>query len=241
MNDDVPPLSPRLAAIAREIASGSHVADIGTDHGRLPLWLAAEGLAASCLATEKDQALLGRVARPALSAPWAARVRYRAGDGLAAVLPEDGVDTVILAGLGGRTIVRLLGAPAAGRLALTRLVLQPRSEAALVRRYLSENGWRPVSESLTVERGRTHVTIAAGRGDDRGLYGDPMVTREDLMVAGPLLARSNDPEVARWWRSERTRLLAIVSRADAGNANTRARAGLARAGRILAAISTRGG
>lgn len=241
MNDEVPPLSPRLAAIACEIDPGSRVADIGTDHGLLPLWLAARRMAESCLATERNEALLARVARPRASAPWAARVRYRAGDGLAAVRPEDRIDTAVLAGLGGRTIVRLLSAPAAQALALTRLVLQPRSEAALVRRWLSEHGWRPVSESLSVERGRAHLTIAAGRGDDGALYRDRMLTRDDLLFAGPLLLRSKDPEVARWWRAERARLTEIVSRADSGQASARARAGLARAGRILAAISVRGG
>ena len=50
MDAALPKLTTRLAAIAGEIAPGSRVADVGTDHGRLPLWLAANGIVAYCLA-----------------------------------------------------------------------------------------------------------------------------------------------------------------------------------------------
>jgi len=237
----VPPLSPRLAAIAETIEPGSRVADVGSDHGKLSLWLVASGRAAYCLATERTAELLARVARPPADAPWARRLGYRAGDGLAAVLPEDRVDTIVLAGLGGRAIVRLLDAPAAGNLAPRRLVLQPRSEPALTRLWLSENGWRPVAERLTVARGRFHQTLAAERGDDADLYRDPALSREDLLAAGPLLVRSFNPEVEHSWRLQRDRFASIVDSAGSGRSVARARSGLARAERLLAAISTRGG
>jgi tRNA (adenine22-N1)-methyltransferase len=237
----LPKLSPRLAAVAAEIVPGSRVADIGTDHGRLPLWLAASGLAAYCLATEKSVALLARVARAGAGAPWSRRLAYRAGDGLEAIRPGDRIDTIVIAGLGGRTIVRILDTAAGRSPMLTRLALQPRSETALARRWLSEHGWRPVSERLTEDCRRTHVTIAAERGRDSDLYRDDALSREDLLAAGPLLARSGAPEVALVWRVERDRLASILARPGSGPSIARARAGYDRAVRILAAISTRGG
>lgn len=225
MIDRAPTLSPRLAALAEAIAPGSRVADIGSDHGLLPLWLAASGTAAFCLATEKSEALLHRVARPPETAAWASRVAYRSGDGLAAILPSDGIDTVVLAGIGASTIVRLLsGAEAFGPLA-SRLVLQPRSEAARLRRWLSGRGWRLSSERLTLDRGRFHVTFAAERGDDGELYRHRSLSRDDLYEAGPLLMRSGAAEVVQYWRMQRDRLASISAE------------GLARAERILAAIS----
>ncbi len=227
-------LPQRLAAVASEIEPGSRVADIGTDHGKLPLWLAATGRAAFCLATETEPALLARSATKAHGAAWAGRLAFRTGDGLAAIEEGDHIDTVVIAGVGGRTIVRLLTAPRSAD--LRRLVLQPRSEAVLLRRWLSEHGWRVASERLTEERGRFHLTLAAGRGDDADLYRHPSLDREDLLAAGPLLVRSGAPEVARAWRRERDRLAAIGSRASRVAA-ARARFGLARAERVLAAIS----
>jgi len=235
------PLSPRLAAVAREIAAGSRVADVGTDHGRLPVWLAENGTASYCLATERSEALLAPLARAKLGAPWSERVVGRAGDGLGAIRPEDRIDTVVLAGLGGRTIARLLSGEAGRGLAFTHLVLQPRGEAAAVRRGLSGNGWRLVSESLVEERGRLHLTLAAHRGGDDDLYRHDALDREDLLAAGPLLVRAPSPEFREAWRRERERLAIVLARPGAGASKARARADFARAGRVLAVISTRGG
>jgi tRNA (adenine22-N1)-methyltransferase len=237
----VPVLPPRLAAVASEIPAGSRVADIGTDHGRLPLWLGATGRAAYCLATEKTPALLARVVRAEAGTPWAARIAYRAGDGLAAILPGDRIDTVVLAGLGGRTIVRLLDEGHAARPKLRRLVLQPRSEAASVRRWLSEHGWRPVSERLVGSRERFHLTIAAEPGDDADVYRNPALDRDDLFAAGPLLVRTAAPELSRLLLLERERFGSILARAGSGAGKARARSELARTLRLLAAISPRAG
>jgi tRNA (adenine22-N1)-methyltransferase len=236
----VPPLSARLAALASAIPPGSRVADVGSGHGLLPLWLAAGGHVAHCLATEGTSTLLAGVARPPAHAPWAPLLDYRAGDGLAAIRPLDQIDTVVLAGLGGRTIVRVLGAAGAFGSLPSRLVLQPRSELVAMRTWLSENGWRLISERITVERGRFHQTLAALRGDDADLYGDDALSRGDLMAAGPLLVRTPTPEVFRFWSLERDRYASILD-GRTGHGLERARAGLARAERLLAAILTRAG
>jgi tRNA (adenine22-N1)-methyltransferase len=240
MDPIVSPLSPRLAALADAIAPGSRVADVGSDHGLLPLWLAASGRAAYCLAAEKTEELLAGVARPPAGAPWAAGLGYRAGDGLGAIRPDDRIDTIVLAGLGGRTIVRLLGAAEAESPALKLLVLQPRSEPALTRLWLSNHGWRPFGERLTLERGRFHLTLAAARGDDTELYAHPSLRREDLLAAGPLLVRSGSPEIGRYWRSEQVRLAGIVAGSRSGPSSVRARDDLARALRVIAVISPPG-
>ena len=236
----MPRLSPRLAALADAVPPGSRVADVGSDHGLLPLWLAASGRATYCLATEKTEALLPRVARPPEDVPWAGRLAYRAGDGLEAVRPEDRIDTIVVAGMGGRTLARLLDAPQLRDASLARLVLQPRSEFGLVRSRLSDRGFRPVAERLTFDRGRHHLTLTAERGDDGDLYGRAPLSREDLLAAGPILAYSGSGEHTRFWRSERDRLAAIVARAGTGAAFARAVKDLARAERILSAISKPG-
>jgi tRNA (adenine22-N1)-methyltransferase len=233
MDDRAPSLSPRLAAIARAVPPGSRVADVGSDHGKLGLWLAAAGRVAHCLSTERSEALLGRARRAPAGAPWAALLAYRAGDGLAAIRPDDRIDTVVLAGLGGRTIVRLLSGAGAFASIPARLVLQPRAEVVVVRQWLSENGWRLTSEQLTVWRGRFHATLAAERGDDADLYRHESLGREDLLVGGPLLVRGAPTELERFWQLQRARLAAFP---DGGS-----RAELARAERILAAISKRAG
>jgi len=235
------PLSPRLAALLDAILPGSRVADVGSDHGLLPLWLAESGRAEYCLATEKTEGRVRRVARPPANASWATRLGCRAGDGLAALRPEDRIDTIVLAGMGGRTIARLLDAPQAASSTLRRLVLQPRSEPALTRAWLRRHGWRPVAERLTEERGRFHLTLAAERGDDSDVYRHETLSREELLTVGPLLVRSSSPEMGRFWRSERDRLASILAGSGSGPSFQRARMDLTRADRVIAAISTPGG
>jgi tRNA (adenine22-N1)-methyltransferase len=235
------PLSPRLRALCDAIEPGSRVADIGSDHGLLPLRLAASGRAAFCLATEKTARRLRDVARPPADADWANRLGYRAGDGLAAIAASDRIDTVVLAGLGGRTIVRLLGAPGAGIFGLARLVLQPRSEPARVRAWLSERGFRPVLETLTEERGRFHLTIGAEWGEDADLYRHATLSRDDLLAVGPILVLARPPELARYWRAERDRWSSVLAVSSPGPGRARARSAVARAERLCAATSKRAG
>jgi tRNA (adenine22-N1)-methyltransferase len=234
------PLSPRLAALAEAVRPGSRVADIGSDHGQLPLWLAASGRAAFCLATERTEEILARVARPDPGEPWADRLAYRAGDGLEPIAPADRIDTVVVAGLGGRTILRMLARGLPRRPEIERLVLQPRAEPASARSFLHRHGWALVAERLTEDGGRLHLTIAAEPGVDPA-YEDDALSAEDLYAAGPLLVRSGRPEVAEAWRRERERLGRIVARGGSGASMERARAGLARAERILDFISKRAG
>lgn len=241
MSMRLPRLSPRLAAIAELIAPGSRVADVGTGHGKLPLALLSSGSAAYCLGTERSVTLLRQVARAPADAPWAPRLEHREGDGLAALNASDRIDTIVIAGLGGRTIVRILDAPAAAKLAPSRLVLQPRTEHSLLRLWLSEHEWRPVAERLAPGRGRWHLTIAVERGDDADAYDDRALSRGDLLAAGPLLARASPPELLRAWRWERDRFASILARPGRGPSMARARAGLDQAERILAVISRRGG
>jgi tRNA (adenine22-N1)-methyltransferase len=230
-------LRPRLAAVASLCPQATRLADVGSDHGRLPLALLASGRASFALATERTGARAERIGRPPTGAAWEARFAVRAGDGLAPLRPEDALDTIVISGLGGRSIVRILSGGRLPLLAPSFLVLQPCSEAAGVRAWLSANGWRPGEERLDACRGRRHVTLRAEPGDDAHLYRDDRLSREDLLAAGPLLARSGGDEVVAAWRETRERLRRILAspRLGAGTA-IRARTEMRRAERILARL-----
>jgi len=226
-----PVLSSRLAVVAALCPEAARLADVGSDHGLLPLALLASGRASRAIATERTRELADRIARPPAGACWEGRFAVRFGDGLAPLEAEDGLDAIVVAGLGGRSIVRILSA--GSRLPLLgpgALILQPRSEPALVRAWLSASGWALAAERLTGERGRRHLTLLAERGDDTLLYRDPQLTRDDLLAAGPLLVRSRDAEVVQAWRETRDRLRAIAS------SGRGAREELSRAERVLARL-----
>jgi tRNA (adenine22-N1)-methyltransferase len=221
------PLDARLLAVAEMIPHGSRVADVGSGHGLLPRHLLESGRAALCVATERDERRLASVLRHP-------GVVLRHGDGLAPLLPSDRLDVVVVAGLGGPTIARILGSPRREALRPRRLVLQPQTGAADLRRWLAGNGLGLVDERLALADGRYYPVLAAEPGarsqDPAGL--DP----EDLLEAGPCLVLRRDPLLRPLWEREEARLASILGRARPGRGRTAAEARLALARRVLAAL-----
>jgi len=202
------------------------VADVGTDHGRLPRLLLARGRAIACVATDV------RLVPAAVPERWRGRLAFRRGAGLGALEPADAIDVVVVAGLGARAIVRILDDTRRASLGIRRFVLQPQTEVARLRRWLAGAGLAIVDERLACERGRLYPVIAAEPGGvalplPAGLGPD------DVHEAGPHLVRSADPLVRAAWCAERTRLTRLVA---AGRAGPSVRDRLALTGRVLAAL-----
>lgn len=224
---------PRLSAIAALIPFGSRVADVGTDHARLPQLLLDCGRATLCIATERT----ARQVRAAIEMldGHDGRIELRAGDGLAPLAPDDRIDVIVLAGMGGATAAAILeeGLP---RLAPRRLVLQPQSGAATLRRWLRDHGWRLAEERFVEERGRSYVVLAATRDADPP-PDHPSLDEEDLLEAGPLLVRSGDPALRRWWEVRLAAAERDLAGADHPTARERANRRRERARRVVAALA----
>ena len=141
-------LPPRLRAVLEMVPAAAAVADIGSGHGRLASTLAARGT--RVVATERTPASFALLR--ADLARGETTVVARLGDGLAALVPGE-VEVVVIAGLGGRGILRILnGAPWLPRW----LVLQPMQDPHLVAGWLSERGW-PRREARITQGGRWYL------------------------------------------------------------------------------------
>ncbi len=129
------------------VPEARRVADIGAGGGQVALALTRRGF--DVIATELT---------PAGHALLPAELSRRCGDGLR-VLASDEVDGVVLAGLGGHSIIRILAqAPAvAGR--LSWLVLQPQQHAAALEVWLAKDGYRVEQRWIAQERGRSYTVL----------------------------------------------------------------------------------
>ncbi len=156
-------LSKRLATIAALVPPGGRLADIGTDHAYLPVYLVTEGIVPSAVAGEVHEGPFRSAAEALAGVGLADRIDLRFGDGLAVLAPGE-VDTAVIAGMGGATIVEILAARPEVTAALSCLVLQPMQGAGLVRRWLATAGWRLAAEALVEEDGRLYEVIAAAPG-----------------------------------------------------------------------------
>ena len=140
------PLSSRLQVCAGFVARGDRVADIGCDHGYLSIYLLKNGIASSVIASDINEGPLQSAMHNARKFGVHENISFYLSDG-ARNIPRD-FDTLVCAGMGGDTMVHILEKAPWLKNAQYRLVLQCQSKTPLLRRYLSENGWRITEESV---------------------------------------------------------------------------------------------
>lgn len=156
-------LSPRLALIAGWVPPGAKLADVGTDHAYLPVWLTLHGRVASAIASDLRKGPLER-ARATGRTYGAEGIDFRLGDGLAFIRPDE-ADTIVIAGMGGENIAAILAAApwtADGR---HTLLLQPQTRAEELRRFLMDHGYAITREALVCDRGTIYPVMEAGAGE----------------------------------------------------------------------------
>ncbi len=149
-------LSDRLLACAGFVAPGERVADIGCDHGYLSIHLLQRGLASAVIASDIREGPLKSAMRNAAKYGVSERICFYLSDGVRNI-PRD-FDTLICAGMGGDTIVHILEAAPWLQDRKYRLVLQCQSKTPLLRKYLSEKGWR-IAEEFVVRDGKFLYTV----------------------------------------------------------------------------------
>ena len=159
-------LSPRLAAIAAQVPSGDRLADVGTDHAYLPAFLLLEGKIAGAVATDVNQGPLLRGRESARTYGVEEKIDFRLCDGLADVSAGE-VDTVVIAGMGGELIARILDAAPWTKRAL--LLLQPMSSQSELRKWLTEHGYS-IRRERVVKEGTTYYVILTVTGGESEPY-----------------------------------------------------------------------
>ena len=148
-------LKNRLYTVATLVPKGSRVADIGTDHGHLPIYLIREGICPFCLACDIKEKPLEN-ARENIAKTGTSNIETRLGAGLVPVSPDE-VDCITIAGMGGEVISAILEESPWVRNEKYTLILQPMTSADALRRYLCEKGFNIESETA-VEENRKEAT-----------------------------------------------------------------------------------
>ena len=140
------PVSSRLQACCDFVHSGDRVADIGCDHGYLGIYLLKNGIAQSVIASDIREGPLQSAVRNSEKFGVRDKITFYLSDG-ARNIPRD-FDTLVCAGMGGDTMVSILDAASWLKNDQYRLILQCQSKNAILRRYLSENGWKILQEKI---------------------------------------------------------------------------------------------
>lgn len=156
-------LTPRLRSIADQVPQGAKFADIGTDHGYLPVWLILNGVIETAIAADLREGPLERARRTAEQHGVTERLSFRLSDGLSAVSGEE-ADVIAIAGMGGDTIANILAAAPWTKDKGKLLLLQPMTAQPELRRWLGENGYLISGERIPREGDRLYSiwTVSGG-------------------------------------------------------------------------------
>ncbi|MBE5906872.1 MAG: SAM-dependent methyltransferase [Lachnospiraceae bacterium] len=183
-------LSKRMQAVADLVDNVDSVADIGCDHGYLPMYLVEAGRIKRAVAMDVRKGPLAAATEHIKEAGLEDKITTRLSDGLANLKDGEG-ECVIIAGMGGRLIIRILQEAMpflTGSGGVKQLVLQPQSELSFVRQSLREMGLCVVKEDMVYEDGKFYPM---GRYE----FGTPKeITDQELFdLYGTLLLTERHP------------------------------------------------
>jgi len=159
-------LPERLASIVSFIKKGAYVIDVGTDHGYLPVYLAQKGLAKHIMASDISPRSLESARRTASKYGVTKKIEFIEAPGLKGIYEED-VDTIVVSGLGGETIVKILSEAPWIKRCKTNLILQPQSKIDVLCGFLRTSGYAFINADIIFENAKYYIIIHAQAGECR--------------------------------------------------------------------------
>ena len=153
-------MTPRLLAISESVPQGVAIADVGTDHGYIPIYLCLKNKITKALAMDLRPGPLKRAEENIARYGLENQIKTRLSNGLLE-LHSGEADVAVIAGMGGLLIAEILEA---ARLPLDCYVLQPMTATAELRQYLAENGYQICHEVLAQEEEKIYTVMTVKRG-----------------------------------------------------------------------------
>ena len=171
------------------VTGGFRLADVGTDHGFVPIWLVRNGHIPSAIAMDVNRGPLERAKEHIAQAGLEEFIQTRLSDVLCA-LSVDEADSILIAGMGGALTVRILEKDPPAELGAAELILQHQSEISRVREYLCRSGWRIDAEEMVLEEGKYYPMMHCVRAEMK-------LTQQEAEF-GPCLIASGHPVLLKY-------------------------------------------
>ena len=186
----------RLERVAAHVPAGARLADIGSDHGYLPVALMRRGVIAAAVAGEVALTPFRSAERTVRENDLEQHIAVRHASGLAAIEPGDAITAISICGMGGETIRDILDSGRAQLSGAERLILQPNGGEQPLRQWLMDNGYRILCEELLRENRFFYEIIVAERSG-------PVSYSAQELYFGPLLMQARSPLfLAKWQRMQ---------------------------------------
>lgn len=186
----------RLNTLAKMVDPNSRLADIGTDHAYLPIELVKNGKIQYAIASDIAPGPLENARTDIAEAGLTSQIETRLGSGLETVKHVDQIDTVVIAGMGGKLMTNILDAAWNRDYHFKTLVLEPNIGEAGVRNWLMMHNYQIVDEKLIAEAGHTYELIKARLTEKRH-----NLTEKEIFF-GPLILRAKNPVFYQKWQGQ---------------------------------------
>ncbi len=197
-------LSKRLRTIADMVPAGAYLADVGSDHAWLPIFLVESGKISWAMAIDNKMGPFLRMKENVSRSPMANHILCSHSDGISQL--GDSVDTVALCGIGGLLACEILEAHPEKLRGVSTIIVDPHRDLIAVRKRVSELGFRIEDERMVFED-RTYYTIIRFV---RGAPAQPYTNNE--LAFGPILMKQVDnPTVTEWLLAQRYKLNKLLN------------------------------
>lgn len=202
-------ISDRLKIICDMIKKGSYIADIGTDHAYIPIYIIKNKICDKAIATDVRKGPLERAIRNIRLYGLQDSIITRLGSGLSPV-GHDEVDGAVLAGMGGYLICDILEAEKEKAKTIDYFMFQPIQAPEALREYLYKSGYKIYDERLVMEKGKIYHTMAAVHGEDT-------IDNDIYFEIGKKLIENNDPLLGKFINKKIHELEKIIDKTDTGD------------------------
>lgn len=187
-------LSKRLQAVSDMVTSGSRLADLGTDHGYIPIYLVEEGRIPEAIAMDINRGPLQRAQENIQTHGLEKVIQTRLSDGGKA-LAKGEADSIVIAGMGGGLVMKILSDSAEVFQDVKEFILQPQSELYEVRKWLQENEYCITDEDMVLEDGKYYPMMHV-------VHGKMNLTRTIDFKYGPFLIEKKHACLAQFLDKE---------------------------------------
>lgn len=159
-------LSYRMQQIANCVKPGERLADVGTDHGFVPIYLVEKNIISNAIAMDIGKGPLQRAIEHVEQYGFESQIECRLSDGVEKIDPSE-VDVIVIAGMGGDLISNILDAANPDFFQSTHWVLQPQSEYFKVRKKVHEKGCKIVKEFFFMDEGKYYDVMDCVPGEEQ--------------------------------------------------------------------------
>lgn len=196
-------LSKRLQTIADFVKKGAVVADIGTDHAHIPIYLIKNNIISKAYACDINAGPLEK-AKENINYYGVKNIELRLSNGLEK-LKTDEADTFIIAGMGGELITYILDRGQGFLDKKNTFILSPHTKIEEVRNYLLRKGLKILKEDMCIDEGKFYTVMEVKCTENKEMYS------EAELLYGKYLIENKNPVLLRFLKKEEEKYLSILS------------------------------